>query len=788
MILPKLRPTFTFDQERIEALKAIAPEAFADGKINWEALREALGEHLEDEDRDAEPSASSGTASAPRDGWQASPAPVRSSPRPAKGSMRQHPNLECLTLHEITPPPRISARVRTRVTDCSGTHEAEVVLRQGDDLFAKTGRPEHRGGYVVENIDVGAGYVEFVNGERLYLHEGMGSSRPAVFREQIRQTIRRHMERQRELLNQGIKVLSLFFIDRVANYTDADGLIRRLFDEEYERIAPNFPWFRDRQAAEVRQAYFAQMRRKDGREEAVDTESRTAEERQAEKRAFELIMRDKERLLSLDEPVSFIFAHSALKEGWDNPNVFQICTLNQTTSEIKKRQEIGRGLRLCVNQAGERVHGDEINVLTVVANESYREYARRLQQEYVEDGDAPPPLPGNARLKREAVRRDEIYHNEHFQRFWEQLNRRVRYRVHVDTPALIEECVNQLNSQRYPDQVLVVEKGRITLGAWKVRAERVEKGKARITLSLFDEDGEERTVTLTVRPGDNIARAVKDDRLRNLGVVAIQEEGADYRVVFTQSGLMLAAGQTHEYTPEGFGGKTRERLVYAQDERYPIFNLIERAAQHTGLTRTTINTIFRRMHADKKRFFLRNPEGFATVFTSELRNALADHIAERIKFVIEDAPGSFDREALFPPRRSFPQKEVIEAGPKGLYDLVQKDSNVEAHYVEAIKQEGDAIVFYFKFPPGFEVDLPALIGDYNPDWGIARIHRNGATEVRTFVHETKSTTDIGKLQFPHERRKIRCAQRYFATLGITYRTIDPQQREQWWEAEPVQAR
>lgn len=168
------------------------------------------------------------------------------------------------------------------------------------------------------------------------------------------------------------------------------------------------------------------------------------------------------------------------------------------------------------------------------------------------------------------------------------------------------------------------------------------------------------------------------------------------------------------------------------------------------------------------------------------RNTLADHIAERIEFVIEDTPGPFDREALFPPRRAFPQKDVLEAGPKGLYDLVQKDSEVEARYVEAIKQDGDAIVFYFKFPLGFRVNLPTLIGDYNPDWGIARIHRNGATEVRTFVHETKGATDVGKLRFPHERRKIICAQRYFAAIGIAYRTIDPQQRGQWWGAEPVQ--
>ncbi|MBK9613269.1 hypothetical protein [Candidatus Amarobacter glycogenicus] len=254
-------------------------------------------------------------------------------------------------------------------------------------------------------------------------------------------------------------MLSLFFIDRVANYTASDGLIRRLFDEEFERLKDDYGAFKHLTAAQVRQAYFAKKKQKDGREEDVDTESRNAGEREMEKQAFALIMRDKERLLSFDEPVSFIFAHSALKEGWDNPNVFQICTLNQTVSEIKKRQEIGRGLRLAVNQVGERVHDEEVNVLTVVANESYQNYVGRLQSEYVADGDAPPPAPTNAHLKRDAIRNDRIFfQNEHFEAFWGKLNQRLRYRMHIETPALIEACVMRLNRQTFPGRVLVVER------------------------------------------------------------------------------------------------------------------------------------------------------------------------------------------------------------------------------------------------------------------------------------------------------------------------------------------
>jgi len=598
------------------------------------------------------------------------------------------------------------------------------------------------------------------------------------------------MERQATVAHHEVKVLSLFFIDRVANYTDSDGLIRRLFDEEFERAKHDFGAFKHLDAAAVRQAYFAKKKQKDGREEEIDTESRNAAERDLEKAAFALIMRDKERLLSFDEPVSFIFAHSALKEGWDNPNVFQICTLNQTVSEVKKRQEIGRGLRLAVDQSGARVRDEEINVLTVVANESYREYAARLQGEYVADGDAPPPAPTNARARKDAIRNDRIfYHSEHFQAFWEKLNRRLRYRLHVDTPTLIDDCVTRLNRQTFPGHVLVVEKGRIVIGAFKVKVERVTGAKVQLTFNLFDADGEPETISRSFKAGDDIARALHDDRLRDLGALAIEPEGSGYRAVFTNTAWRLAEGQEVEYTPVGFGGRSTKREVQERAEHYAAFNLIDRAARQSGLTRPTINAIFRRLREDHKRRFLENPEGFATIFINELRSALADHITERIEFTVEEGAPPYDLGDIFPPKRSYPQKEILDAGPHGLYDLVQKDSDVEQQYVEAIRQEGDAIVFYFKFPPGFKVDLPRLIGDYNPDWGVARIDRTtGRVQVQTYVHETKGTRDLARLQFPHERRKIRCAEKYFAAIGVNYWPIDPKQTgDWWWEASPQPA-
>ncbi len=693
----------------------------------------------------------------------------------------ESPNADVLAVVDITPPPRITARVRARVTDLLGTREVEIALRQGDDLFKKTDRAEHRAGYVVENIDAGAGFVEFRNGRRLYLNDASGPSRPAIFREQIRQTILRHMEQQSALAQQEIKVLSLLFVDRVANYAAADGLIRRLFEEEFERMKHDFGLFKPLDVRDVHRGYFAYMRQRGGGEVAQDTSGRTVAEREAEKKAFALIMRDKERLLSFDEPVSFIFAHSALKEGWDNPNVFQICTLNQTVSEIRKRQEIGRGLRLCVDQTGERIHDEDVNVLTVVANESYHDYAARLQQEYQEDGTLAPPLVGNAKLPKVALRDDKIfYESEAFAQFWQRLNRRMRYRIAVDTDTLIEQCVYRVNRADYPGHVLVVEKGRIVLGAYKLKVIQVDPGKAKVQFLLFDQYGDEQEATPTLRAGDDVARKLGNDHLRSLGPLAVEQVDGEWQVVFTNAGLRLPVGKEYTYTPEAFGGEARERFVQVKTERYPVFNLIERAAQQTGLTRPTVNAIFRAMRADKKAYFLQNPEGFANVFIRELRNAAAAHITERIEFVIEEEDAGYDLDALFPPIRKYPQKEIVEAGPHGLYNLVQKDSEVEQRYVEAIKHDGDAIRFYFKFPSAFKIDLPEIIGNYNPDWGVARVHRDGTVEVQAFVHETKGGK-LGTLRFPHEERKVRCAMKYFAAIGVNYKMIDPDTRGDWWD-------
>jgi len=693
---------------------------------------------------------------------------------------RENFNQPFLSLQSITTQGGIKATVRTYVTDHGRTRESSVILRQADDLQAKTGRDEHKGGYRVAEINAADDFVLFENGIRLGLRDTIGPSRVEIFRAQIEKTIEQHMDMQAQMRPKGVKVLSLFFIDRVANYVDDNGLIKRLFDAAFNKIKRRFPESEHLKPEQVRQAYFAKSKAKSGEEVAVDTaldeENKTKAQREAERAAYELIMREKEQLLSFEEPVCFIFAHSALKEGWDNPNVFQICTLNQTVSEIKKRQEIGRGLRLCVDQDGERLFGDEVNVLTVVANESYKDYAARLQQEYVETGDAQPPAPTDAK-KKAAVRNERIFQRSRdFKEFWQKLTKRITYELRIDTTKLIEPCVERLNNQTFPSAVIVVEKGAFVVTSFRLTLEAVSGKKAKIQVSIETTEGDSSTSSRQYQAGDDLAHIHKDDRLKPYRLVDVISTGRNPRIVFA-NGVELAVGQSNIFETEA-GQRPIERTTLAPEERYPVFNLIDRAARETGLTRPTLNAVFKQLSKAKKQLLFKNPEGFAGVFITEVRNALADHIAERIVFHVGGDALEYDLEELFPPSKVFPQKELIEADDHGLYDQVQIDSDVERSFVEQRLKSDEHVVLYFKFPPSFKVPLPKLIGNYNPDWGIVRRDDGGRMTLH-LVRETKGTTNLAHLQFPHERRKIVCAKKYFGASGIDYRPITADTAD-WW--------
>ena len=332
----------------------------------------------------------------------------------------------------------------------TGQKIEQITFQRGDDLFVKTEIDAYKN-IRITKIDARYGIVEFSDGAFLQKGQENGNDKKDLMRIQIQQTIEEHFRKQEQLKAENIKVLSLFFIDRVANYAEKDGFIRKTFIAEFEKIKKKFPDYKNLNVENVHKGYFSNFKNESSIEKDKDT--------------FDLIMRDKERLLSFEEPTQFIFSHSALREGWDNPNVFNICTLNETVSNMKKRQEIGRGVRLPVNQQGDRINNLGFNILTVIANESYAGYVSKLQQEYVDEYGimGTPPKPQDARKRRILKLKKGFKLNPEFQALWAKISKKTKYAVDLDTATLISECIKEINKITIKKIRIKIEKVTLSL-------------------------------------------------------------------------------------------------------------------------------------------------------------------------------------------------------------------------------------------------------------------------------------------------------------------------------------
>lgn len=353
-----------------------------------------------------------------------------------------------IALESITPQKtRVTAKLTIDQNTKDGVKQKTTTVRTGDDLYNLSNEREiYRNGYIVEEIDASNGCVVFSGGETLYVGEKHDDQNDEVMRFQMRRTIEEHLRKELRLNKLGIKVLSLFFIDRVANYRSYDekgnvlyGKFAKWFEEIYNELIqqPIFQSLNKYSIEQIHNGYFSQ----DKKGHIKDTNGET----QADNDTYNLIMKDKETLLDMNNPLRFIFSHTALREGWDNPNVFQICTLNETKSDIKKRQEIGRGLRLAVNQEGIRVRDKNINRLTVVANESYNDFAKALQTELQEDCGV--DFTGRIKPKRDRVTvqyRKGFEADPAFLEIWEKLKGKTTYRVKYDTVVLIQNAAKAI--------------------------------------------------------------------------------------------------------------------------------------------------------------------------------------------------------------------------------------------------------------------------------------------------------------------------------------------------------
>ena len=324
----------------------------------------------------------------------------------------------------------LRAKLKVFVKEKTGIKFKIKTFKHGDNL-EKTTKNEYYSGFIINEINYSKKFVSFSNGIRVYIGQA-SVNEEEILKTMVKETIESHLEKKSELNPIGIKVLSLFFINRVDDYLPQDSILRRVFEETYIELVTNeFPEFSGIDPKTIHSGYFSRMRQ--------------ASSIERDEEAFNLIMRDKERLLSLDEPVEFIFSHSALREGWDNPNVFNICTLSYSQSEIKKRQEIGRGLRLPVNSQGERIQDREINKLTVVTNESYHEYVSKLQTEFREDAGIESPPIENKRERTTLRLKEPMLQTSDFIDLWRRLSPKVNYDVNIDSNELIKKCVKEIN-------------------------------------------------------------------------------------------------------------------------------------------------------------------------------------------------------------------------------------------------------------------------------------------------------------------------------------------------------
>ncbi len=354
-----------------------------------------------------------------------------------------------IKLEDIKPQKKgIKVKIKIECEAKDGVKQQSFTAQSGDDLFEMSNHREvYKNGYIIQNIDVEERYIEFSNGITVYIGKALGEYSDDIMKMQIRQTIEEHLKKEKKYKELGIKVLSLFFIDKVANYrgyqedgNSVKGKFALWFEDIYNELItkPEFVNVIPYPIEELHNGYFAQ----DNKGKFKDSKSGETKEDDS---AYHLIMQDKEKLLDINTPLRFIFSHSALREGWDNPNVFQICTLNETKSEMKKRQEIGRGLRLPVFQNGLRSFDKHINRLTVIANESYEDFANQLQNEIKDECGV--EFKGRIKDKRKRVSvniRNKYADDEKFKELWDKIKHRTYYKVNYETDKLIVDAAKKI--------------------------------------------------------------------------------------------------------------------------------------------------------------------------------------------------------------------------------------------------------------------------------------------------------------------------------------------------------
>jgi type III restriction enzyme len=661
----------------------------------------------------------------------------------------------------------IKARLRIHVQTANGPKEKTVTVKNGSDVFVVSeNRANYRDGFVVTEIDAtpGTEFVRFNSGLVLRLGEEQGGMREEVWQAQITKTVEKHLKKELQVKDMGLKVLSLFFIDRVSNYRSYDeggqpqkGKFAIAFEQALAELAkkPEYSkleWLK-LPVEHLHNGYFAE----DKKGILKDTKG----DSQADDDIYSLIMKDKEKLLSLDEPLRFIFSHSALREGWDNPNVFQICTLNESQSPTKKRQEIGRGLRLPVNQNGERVFDDSVNKLFVIANESYDDFARSLQNEYEEDCGVTfgkVPIQAFARLAQVIDGKPAELGKAASEEVWKAL---VSQGI-LASDGKIQQAFDpkkkdfqlKLPEMQKPlekDIIDVLSSFQIERHIRKARDEGPNQLKKAVQLSdefkaLWEKIKARTTYQVVFTTDDLVARAVQ--ALRKMDKV----EAA--KISFTTAQLSLSKAGVEA---QALAAKT-ESVEY----RGPLPDILAYLQNETELTRSTLVRILN--ESGRLGDFLINPQRFMDAVAAILKSELHQLIVDGIKYerIPSNEPESEWRMELFRNEELINYLKALQV-KKSVYPYVVYDSEVEREFAQKLDQRED-IKLFVKLPGWFEIDTP--IGKYNPDWAILK-HDDHTLYL---VRETKGTKDFLKLRTT-EADKVRCGQRHFEAIDVPFAVV-----------------
>lgn len=659
----------------------------------------------------------------------------------------------------------IKAKLRIHVQGTDGPKEKSVTVKQGADLFTLSNeRANYKTGFEVAEINAepGSEYIRFSNGRTLRLGEEIGALRDDVWRTQIKHTIKRHLDKEIQIRTRGIKVLSLFFIDRVANYRDYDATgqpVKGRFAEVFETELSTFQhderyrdlaWLNE-PMDKLHNGYFAQDKKGVLRDTRGDT--------QADDEVYNLIMKEKERLLSLDEPLRFIFSHSALREGWDNPNVFQICTLNETHSAVKKRQEIGRGLRLPVDQNGIRVFDDSVNKLYVMANESYEDFAKKLQTEYEDDCGVTfgkVPFTALVKLTRIVDGVEQTIGREAAEAIRTALVGQkmldVEGRIQpVFDPKRKDFKLDLPEAQRdlMPAVIDLLSSYQIERHILRERDDGPNRLKKEVTLSpefvaLWNRIKPRTTYRVEFETAKLVERAVDAiKQMEKIDAPTIHIAAGQVQVV--KGGVVTTAMSVAEEQPVYGARALPDILAYLQNE--------------TELTRSTLVRILKQ--SGRLADVFQNPQRFLDQVAAILKHELHRLLVDGIKYerIVGSGSDSEWEMMLFKNEEFINYLTALKVN-HSLYEYVVYESEVERDFARKLDERED-IKLFVKLPDWFKVETP--VGTYNPDWAIVKQE----DQTIYLVRETKGTKDFLKLR-TIEADKVRCGKKHFETLDVPF--------------------